>query len=67
MTLEGIHVIALVVPVKAFGLECALELTSLCIIRGNNPIGFALVLEVPSKKHNCFDFFLVLKMAAIRG
>jgi hypothetical protein len=63
MTLEGIYVEALVVPIKVFVLECALELTSLCIVRGNDPIGFAQVLEVPSKKHNRFDFFLVLKMA----
>ena len=63
MTLEGIYVEALVVPVKVFVLKCALELTSLCIVRGDNPIGFALVLKVPSKEHNCLDFFLVLKMA----
>ena len=61
LTLEGIDGEALVVPVQVCVSKCAFELTLLRIVRGDYPIRFAFVLEVPSEKQNCFDFFFVLR------
>jgi hypothetical protein len=61
LTLEGIDVETLVVPVEIFGLKCVFKFTSLCIIRGDDAVTFSFVLEVPCEKHDCFNFFLVLE------
>jgi len=65
-TLEGINVEALVFPVELLFLKCVLDLASLCIVWGDDPVGFAFVLEVLSKEHDRFDLFLVLKVASRR-
>jgi hypothetical protein len=66
LTLKGIDIETLVVPLKILVLKCVLNLVSLCIVRGDYPIGNTFILEVPRKKHNCVDFFLVLKPASKR-
>jgi len=48
LTLEGIDIEALVLPVKVLVLKRVLELTSLRIVRGDYSIGFIFVLEVSS-------------------
>ena len=48
LTLEGIDIEALVVPVKVFVLKRVLELASLCIVRGDYSIRLIFVLEVSS-------------------
>jgi hypothetical protein len=63
-TLEGINIEALVVPVELLFLKCVLNFASLGIVWGDDPVGFAFILEILSKKHDCFDLFLVLKVAS---
>jgi hypothetical protein len=64
--LEGINVKALVVPVELFFLKRALDLASLRVVWGDDPVGFAFILEILSKQHDRFDLFLVLKVASRR-
>jgi hypothetical protein len=67
LTLEGINIEALVMPVDPLFLKRALDRASLCIVWGDYPVGFAFVLEALSKKYDRFDLFLVLKVASRRG
>ena len=67
LTLEGIDIEALVVPVKIFILKCTFNLISLRTIWCDYSIRNAIILEMSSNEHNCIDFFLVLKTASGRG
>jgi len=59
-TLEGIDVEALVFPVELLFLKGVLDPAALCVVWGDDPVRFALILEVLSKKHDRVNLFLVL-------
>jgi hypothetical protein len=64
LTLEGIDVETLVVPVKIFVLQRVLERVSLRVIWSDDSVGNGFILKVPRERHNRIDFFLVLKIAS---